>query len=115
MLALRIAGWALSFAALAVNAYALFALFSTRRADASILGRHARRCLVSALVVVGLSVGLFAAAALLTRPETNSSADRARFLASTIAEGVNTLGFGLLASLLPVIAGWVLRSRVRRA
>jgi len=114
VLALRIAGWALSFAALAVNAYALFALFSTRRADASILGRHARRCLVSALVV-GLSVGLFAAAALLTRPETNSSADRARFLASTIAEGVNTLGFGLLASLLPVIAGWVLRSRARRA
>ena len=108
-------GWVLWVAVLAINVGAIFALVALRRADRARLARWKRLCFASAASVFGLCVGLFLLGAILTNPDSSSGAERSRFLANVISEGINSFVFAMVTSLLPLIATFVLRRRERRA
>ncbi len=110
-------GWFFWVAALALNAHAIYALLATRRADATALKRAARRCLASALAICGLIVvGELVAVAIIMQPPDGATpaSERARYLANTISEAINAITFAVIATIVPLIATFVLNRRARR-
>lgn len=109
---MTIVAWALAIAALGANVLAIRALFARDR-----FAIWKRRCLVAAaLLVCAIVIASTINFIVMDPPPAMPMAsDKARRLAEAISEFINGTVFVVLVATLPLVAGFVLRGRERRA
>jgi len=108
---MTIVAWALCIAALGANALAIRALFARDRFPIWM-----RRCFIAAALLV-CAIAMTNFLTFITMPPLPSPAasEKARRLAQGISEMINSVAFASLTVALPLIAGFVLRRRARKA
>jgi hypothetical protein len=108
---MTIVAWALFIAALLANVLAVRALFARDR-----LAIWMRRCFVAAALLF-CAIAITSFVVFITMPPLPSSlaSEKARRLAEMISETINTAAFASLTCALPLVAGFVLHRRARRA